>query len=411
MSGSSSQFSPYTSGYLFARKKSEYGGKQGDYINETQRIIKSMAEQWHQAVSDKKDLIQLFHESLKAAGQERNRLAAKHHSPGADSFGKRSDKSETFGGSPVTPLVPLYEEYNKRVLADIQNYLKKMPHTPTHFKQTELKEADQPCLGHKASTEVLIMTFEDIKKYIYTSLSLTDYVKLCDLCGIAPIKETTKDFAVVAEIWKLTQNKEAMQTLKQKSTEEYKKLKLFTIISNIKNSMSPHEKKTDWVLVTKRLEIEGKMYALSQYLTWLKRDLTTDPVTRMLAHSQVAIIHQDVFLIEKMLECIAKEFEKIINWNGRNQDELKDMIALFQYEFSHAMPFIRGSAAIGEWFETAMYRFHGLEESYNNQYHINLEALVSSLKDFVQKYPSLIKLEKLPTPDMPSASKSGPNLG
>ncbi|MDR3476819.1 MAG: hypothetical protein P4M14_02160 [Gammaproteobacteria bacterium] len=411
MSNSSRQFSPYTSGYLFARKKSEYGGKQQDYINETQRIIKNMAEQWHQAVGDKKNLIQLFHETLNIAGQERNQLAAKHHTQGAASFGKRSDQPENFGGSPFTPLVPLYEEYNKRVLADIQNYLKKMPHTPAQFKQTELKEADQPCLGHKASTEVLIMTFEEIKKHIYTAFGLEDYVRLCELCGIAPIKETTKGFNLMDEIWNLTQNKETMQTLKQKSIDEYKKLKLFTIISDIKKSMGPHEKKTDWVLVTKRLEVEGKMYALSQYITWLNRDLRTDPVTRMLDHSEVAIIHQDVFLIEKMLASMAKQFEKIINWNGANQDELQNMIALFQYEFSHAMPFMRGSAAVGEWFETAMYRFHGLEASYNNQHHINLEALVSSLKDFVQRYPSFIKLEKLPTPDTSSAAKAGPNMG
>jgi hypothetical protein len=66
------------------------------------------------------------------------------------------------------------------------------------------------------------------------------------------------------------------------------------------------------------------------------------------------------------------------------------------------MPFIRGSAAISEWFEMSLYGFHGFNVSYNNQKHINLEALVVPLSDFLKNYASLIKLEEQPQMKRPT---------
>lgn len=70
-------------------------------------------------------------------------------------------------------------------------------------------------------------------------------------------------------------------------------------------------------------------------------------------------------------------------------------MALFSYELAHAMPFARGSAAVAEWFEQAIYRFHGYELSYDNSKMVNLEALTTMLPEYFNNYDSLIKLEQI----------------
>src|SRR5262249_5593987 len=120
-----------------------------------------------------------------------------------------------------------------------------------------------------------------------------------------------------------------------------------------------------------------------------------DPVEHMTGRSIVAILHQDPFLIEFMLNDIAKIFKRIIEWNSADIKTLKEDIALFQYEFAHDMTFTRGSAAISEYFEMAFYEYHGFKLSYNDEKMVNLEALTSSLKEFVQNYDSMIRLDKI----------------
>ncbi len=137
------------------------------------------------------------------------------------------------------------------------------------------------------------------------------------------------------------------------------------------------------------------MQDLSEYLTWADRDFVTDPVDQMTGRSIVAILHQDLFMTETMLDDIAKIFKNIIEWNGKKLKDLKDQIALFRYEHSHAMPFKRGSSAVAEWFERALYGAHGMKVAYNPDKSVDLEALTSSLKEFVDNYDTMITLTKM----------------
>jgi hypothetical protein len=135
-----------------------------------------------------------------------------------------------------------------------------------------------------------------------------------------------------------------------------------------------------------RLQVEGKMVPLSQYITWMCVDQEEDTIDRMTNESVSTIIHQDPFLIREMLQDVAKLFKEAVLWNRDKDDlkKLKDRVALIDYELSHAMPFYRGSAAIAEWIEMALYQYHGFTLRYLPEKLVNLEALTSPLHEFIQ---------------------------
>jgi hypothetical protein len=147
------------------------------------------------------------------------------------------------------------------------------------------------------------------------------------------------------------------------------------------------------VVATSRIKVNGKSYAASQYITWLYRDFQTDPLTRMKECSKVVIMHQDKFLVEETLKEISKIFAKIVLWDKKDPQELKETMAIFRRYFAHAMPKERGSAAEAEWYERMLYLSHDYLVTYNNKVMIDLEALTSTLdSNFVADYPAMIKL-------------------
>lgn len=66
---------------------------------------------------------------------------------------------------------------------------------------------------------------------------------------------------------------------------------------------------------------------------------------------------------------------------------LQKNIAIFRYLFAHACPYERGSAAVSEWIEKAIYLYKGYEVQYPEGYRIDLEAMTSlDLSEFVKDY-------------------------
>ena len=178
---------------------------------------------------------------------------------------------------------------------------------------------------------------------------------------------------------------------------EYEKHKLECGIIHIRHDEKQGGKKSDWVLVTQRLEINGKSYALSKYLTWMYRDHREDPVEHMREWSIINVIHQDVCLIEDMLKEIGIIFSDIITWKTTDMlSSLKEKIGLLQYLFAHAMPYDRGSEAISEWLESALYRYHGYSLNRKKGKRVNLYAFALDPHQFIQQYPSMITVNKTP---------------
>ena len=364
--------------------------QQANFIQQTDHIVREATNRLHNAVESKRNLIDVFYEELALLGDQRNQIAVERESKNADLFGIRRDLTTSFAGPcAITSLCRPYDTYNQRLLPVLQQHLSTMRHTPRVFQQTELRIPSESCMNRKTFMDIQIFTYENQAAFVLNS-TLEECQRLHSIYSSEPFDTTISptDFFL-----NLTSNKEALQQIKRVSIEDYKKIKLLLAMSYMKRKFEG--RKSDWVLVTTRTEVNGKMYALSQYITWMNRDFQHDPVEQMTYNSIITLLHQDPFLIVDMLEDIAKLFKQVIEWDGIDRQELINHVALLQYEFAHAMPFKRGSAAISEWLEMIIYRYHGFSLNYTQSTKVNLEALTQPLKQFIEQYPSLIVLEEI----------------
>lgn len=383
------------SNYIYGLNPTKYGGKQHDFLAQSNLVIDTAVDNFCLAVKEGKDLTKLFYNTMELFGDTRHEIAKLHHTDDAFRFGKRRDQCgegelSKFYMCGMTPLYDPYHAYNPPVIEMMQKHLKKMKHTNKEFQQVELKVAGEKCLDRNFSMDFSILTYDELKKW--NTVNYEKYEELCQLCGVA---KTVKESASVEDLLNgLCENMKLMEILKKKSPANYKKLKLNGLMSNM-YGIRPKNKKSDWALVTLRLEINGQMFALSQYLTWMYRDYIKDPVERMKDRSVVAIVHQDPFLIEPMLKDISKVFKAALEWNGQDVKELINTVALFEYEFVHCMPHYRGDGAIAEWFERAIFRYHHYEVNYDQNKMVTFEAYTSTLKDFVEKYGKLVNITKI----------------
>lgn len=104
------------------------------------------------------------------------------------------------------------------------------------------------------------------------------------------------------------------------------------------------------------------------------------------------VVQQDPFDIEKTLRSVRAAFDKAMKWTSeRPEEDLKIAMGLIRYQFAHAMPFKRGSAAIAEWLETAIYRYHGFDRFQQPcDRLLDLDAFTAfSLKEFMENYLAL----------------------
>ena len=158
-------------------------------------------------------------------------------------------------------------------------------------------------------------------------------------------------------------------------------------------------RKSHYILTTMRSQIGKKMFATAQWLTWLSQIEGQDPRSQMLDQdlcAVVTVLSQNLFLHDETLEECAKLFEKILHWDPKTSsvDDLKDQMALFRYLFAHVSPFLRGSAACGQWFEQSMYDFFGLSCTYAPAYPkegVDLAALTKlKFSEYLERYHTLV---------------------
>lgn len=358
------------SDYLFSKLNHGISSnpQQDDYVLRVHNLKLAAVARIKQAVEKKRDLIEVFYEELEVYGRIRNEIAVDQKDENARFFGIRCDSTASYDVINMTELNGQYCSYHNILMPIISKNLSTMDHSLREFKEKELKIAYAPVMNRKSSMEISI---------------IDDVVKQLSLL-------TTEEM----EFYNGNKNIEDLRKLKKTSPEKYKELKLKIAIVHMR-SQYPTVKKSDWVLITRRLEVDGKMYALSQYLTWMFRDFKIDPIVRMEMESVIGIIHQDVFLIETMLKDTANLFKNFILLDSRDSHELKKQIVLFVYEFANAMPFKRGSAAIGEWLQIILLCYHGYDITFSQKTSIDLDAQTLSLEEFSKRYLEIVKLKKI----------------
>jgi hypothetical protein len=366
-----------------------YGGQQECYLKNVAEIVSTTSAKISHAVAFNSDLSALFREILGELGAERNRIAREHGTKDAEHFGVYRHGETYIGSNFTTHLTGCYSEYNQKLLILMQKHLSGMAHTLREFQQTDFCKKENKTLNRNSSLDIKLLTTDTLSEWAFMP-TINEFKRLAALCSV---KISEDEFSQQIFETFLT-NERAMRDLKAKSPLDYRNLKIITAIQ-IARERSPEWKKSDWVLATRRLEVNGKMYALSQYFTWIYRDFVEDPIQHMTGKSVITIIHQDPFLIDDMISDIGKIFKRIIEWNKGSKETLQSDMALFRYTLDHTAPFQRGSAAVTEWLEASLYRYHGLHLSYTPGRMVNLEALCLPFPQFVAEYPSMIELHSL----------------
>lgn len=110
-------------------------------------------------------------------------------------------------------------------------------------------------------------------------------------------------------------------------------------------------------------------------------------------------LHQDRFLISTSLKTIEQILVEVANVAATQKENVHGMdeeifkkIALVRYLLAHACPWFRGSAAIGEWLETLIFRALGVEKyPYQPISKVDLGAFALPLDEFVQCHSERMK--------------------
>ncbi len=374
--GAGSLSSPST--YVVSKEPGKYGNKQEDYVERFQRAVEQTIETIQRAVVDHTDLKLVFRGLVGELGKVRYEIAMDHDSEYKELFGLSRDSEDVGCYLETTPLIDCYDEYDQCLL---------MPLVQGHLKEMKAKGVEkmcfpqESCLDRKAYLETSTIKGGNFEELAREYLTPEFYETLCRHCEIEPQSSfSEQSFNLFLE------KKELLQKLKETNIEDYKRYILARTLLNLEE-IAPSEKKTHWVVTTQRSEVEGKMYALTKYVTWFNAN-EPKAIDRMAQYSVVTLLHQDIFLIEPMLQDLSKIFERIVLGDKEDINALQKNLSLFVYEFSHAMPYVRGSAAVLEILEDALAAYKGFTLTRNPNRSINLEAICSGPKEFETKYLS-----------------------
>lgn len=324
----------FASNYFVTRASSRFGGKQAEYVREVSNIVLEIKEKIQKSLEDNADVPAFFDGLLEELGDIRHRIALSHQPEKAESFGRLRPITRSIH----TGLFDVYEEYQQKLLLILQSHIQAI--------FDEEQERISVALGsyHGIDSRMEVQRLNVANKEAWTD-------------SIA---------AVTREI------EERVRTMAPQFE---------TCIS-------------DWLLFT----IYEENRPLSQYLTYVERSSPRVAplggyLKAMQYRSLVYILHQNSHVNDALTE-IAHLFEQAIRWDRADQQELIDIMAQINYKWAHAMPYIRGSAAIMEWIEQAVYAFHDLDVQYVKDKSINMEALTNSWPEFAHSYDTeLIQLE------------------
>jgi|GEM_PF-2728240 hypothetical protein len=178
------------------------------------------------------------------------------------------------------------------------------------------------------------------------------------------ITQVLDEITFFSHIYKETDKTEVFTHLRNLNQEMYNKIVLANVVLSIKNSLSCNKTKLGPILqITTYLESAfDKRKILSDYFTGINIDSSFFSAKEQ--HMQpIHFVHQAPFLIDETLDLVAEIFAKAFVWKKKiGLQYLTIHIGLIRYLLTHIAPFKRGSAAISDWIETALYRYHGFSD-------------------------------------------------
>ncbi len=411
-----------------------------DYCERSDIIVEGLSTEISDVVDNRGDLQAFFLDHLPKLGQFRREIAIDHKVDNAYAFGLlRWDDAQEKYIRPITVLSDQYSAYSEKMKESLSKYMEGM------FSITKVEEAFRQQdfdskLGFHSRFKVNIYDAEGCNGII-SELRTADEI----FAKIENSNET--DAEMLQEIDEIRQNSDSDGNSKNKKeallasrnlSRAYKKEfpKAFQAESQAAAMLHVHNKyprpiiknivpgldvehylksgynyipmknsnllvkgelgnlKSSVCLATSRLSLGGKLYGLSEYFFWTHITYEDNPLDWMVEQKRpITVIHHDSFLLEKTIHFVAEFFEKAVLIT--DEEETKESCALFRYTFAHLMPYSRGSAAIAEWFERAIYLSKGFNLSYNIHKQVDLEALTAlTLDEFMDRYDEMIILKK-----------------
>ncbi len=341
------------------------------------------------SVSEKNDLQELFHHLIKKTANMSQQMASGLGINPAEFVRKDEDVKKNIIG-----FTYYNNNNNTQILEFLSSQMEQLSHDNMNFTEKR-REVSDICSGISSAFEIEVLEPSDIRQLGWDQEP--SFVEEND--------------ATVRAMFSLNQRGEQLtdksiyREIKQKYPSFYKRKKMAMYLDFL-NTQTPEpigkgkneeyignfsDEQALYILGTARLQVNGKRYATSQYLTRMYRQQSEDPVDRLKKYSTVLILDQDVFLVDDMMKDIAKLFKRAIEWTS-DVKELKNRVGLLCYKFYHAQPYKLRNDFIVNALEGAIYRYHGFdfEKSDCLQDTVKISPL---LGPFIEKYHSMRQLE------------------
>ncbi|MCK4934738.1 MAG: hypothetical protein KAR79_04040 [Simkaniaceae bacterium] len=340
--------------FIVNQQPSKFGGFQVDWEEKSQAIISQMGGKMRMLrMIKREDYKPVFYTLLEEFERLRGEIAHQHETPAAEKFGMRRDRI----GTP-----PFHQTFLDR---EYQGYGKKLLRKQYMHYLRNLDGATSKSWSYEDSkVEVEIFRKEDVR------LDPSTFPKTPPGAS-----KSERDLAT--------------RCFKIKHPKEFQVYKRFAMLQTIERAYpSSEHPKSFFVSMKIRHLIEGKMYLMTEFLSWGVGEPTSDTFVKMPANSSVCMVHMDKLLINETLPKVAEVFDRIMKWDGGDQKNLKEMIAEFKWRLAPCMPDDRGTSSIAEWFEQSSNVSYGLEQvKYDDSQMMDLEALITGEKaKFVTAY-------------------------
>lgn len=334
---------------------------------------------------DKVNTDDLLDHVLLSLGTSRNNLARVQKAPAATEFGQVRTKDS------VTGLIQQYEQYGKKQLTTIVDELKKIERTNKNDFPTITQTTDEGAISN-VGTQLVIQSFNGAEVETLKEKAMQSSLELLFQKYELSYDRSSDELSNLQDFMN---NSSARTKLKTEDPETFKDFKLLIGLTHVYTCGKYPGPKSTWILATRYMKTQSATYELSQYITWMYSDLKHDPIEKMSAHSKVILLHTDPTATQKINHQLRPLFNSIMNWDqAQGQEKLHDLSAQIQYLFAHAMPYMRGTASIAEWLESAIYQFHGFDLERIDGKNVNCSALIMSYQDFRDEYLNLFILHE-----------------
>lgn len=405
----------YQPTFFVERLPDRFGNNQSDYLAKSNQYIGETATRLLTARKNGEDLTQLFFTVIADLSSKRSQLAKAHRTEDSEDFGQRRDQSLP-GRTSYLLLTHPYDGVGNKLLKLFADRLSSMLINGKFMES--LKIVDK-CNGRTSTLDIQVISKEKL-----------------EAMNIRPPREYLPSFIPLDILYRKTpltaDEKTRMNALfarfKKELPDMYRQRRFASAVRSLANMFpSPsslnqtseaiaeklppgqarfilNNTRTKHVHVVLRTNVDGVMYNMTEYFTWLyeslqwveDQDPEEHPLKCMLECSKVLMMQQDVLLIQKTLEEIAKVFKRAMLWTREQPlSDLKNTMAEFCYLAAHNMRDIRGTAAETEWLERAIYNSHGVEYSLRDKGKlVDLEAFANPLfSEFVKEYDKMVELK------------------